>query len=550
MNRTLLLCLAGLGAAVGGFWIGFEASPRDPALSGEPTASREAEKRPSKDAIAPASSVSNQSEGTGERPVPAASASMRETVVTILDYPSGLHRTAKLRRFFDRVPAAQFPALLDELRRNKIEPQAIEMLFRVWAERDPENGARHILMLPADSTRSLVVGAFVRAWGRHDLEKAKLWARQNLSGIEGQAPLSYLDSLTPMAPPRKIAEIVATGSKEQRQKELSRYVTSKAAQNPESALDEAMTLTNQEDRNSAYFAVFPTWANKDPLAALRWREAQRKKFPDLPSGFEESAFVQLAAKDSGAARSLLNSIEPGRQRSRYADLLAASMMRDDPAGALAYFEETKAQNPSADSTAFFAAWFEADPAAAAGRFRTEIAQRFPGAKMKQADGAIKNAIAKWAEKDPRSAADFAATLPVETQASVFFKLSEQWCAKDGSAALGWASSLPPGPARDEAMRQFTFTWARHDTNQSTAWLARLPNDSARWAATEGFVFSIIDTDPDAALDWARSIPNESKRLDIVRRAWRQWSQKNSPSAQDWLENGGLNESERAAIQRE
>jgi hypothetical protein len=130
---------------------------------------------------------------------------------------------------------------------------------------------------------------------------------------------------------------------------------------------------------------------------------------------------------------------------------------------------------------------------------------------------------------------------------VFYAVADAWCAKDGRAAVDWATALPSGKAKENALREFTYIWAKHDTKQSTAWLNALPGDASRWAATEGFVFSIIDTDPDAAIGWARSIPDEAKRLNIMSRAWAKWNDNNRQSAFDWITNAELSDQERDAI---
>lgn len=469
----------------------------------------------------------------------------------ILAYPSDLRRRGELKRYFERLAPAQFSAVLDDLLRSDSPAHTVEMLFRVWAEKAPEEGARHALRLTAGVMRTRAMGAFVRAWGRDDVTAAQKWAEHSLTGGELSTAQQYFAGLARASDsPRSFPAILAMGDRAERQSALRQHFQAQAKVDPAAALAEALKLEVPGDRRAVIDNLLSAWLEKEPLRALRWAQAERKKGSTVATvSEEERAFLKVAAQDVAGAREFLTTVQDVKQHARLADVLAARLVKEDPSTAQALFAEVRAADPAWNCAAFFNAWFEADPAAAAETFREDIARRTAGKSAWGAHTLITAVIAPWVAKDPAAAADFASTLPPETHSTVLFAIAKRWCAADGAAALHWASAQPAGPARDEAMKQFTFIWAQHDTTQSTAWLEKLPADSGRWTATEGFVFSVMDTEPDAALGWARTIPDEARRLDILRRAWGQWSGKNYRSAVDWIENTTLSAEERAAVVR-
>lgn len=549
-SRLLVSCALSLATALAGFAIGlvqgrngFIHLPGAPGSAPVPLAA------PPRSAPRAAGSARTAIDQNETRPVAreAAESDSSESLETILSFPSALHRTVALKAFFDAVSPAQFATLLHELQRRDITGEPIDMLFRLWGEKAPAEGKRAALSFPAGPARIALMGAFTRAWARRDPEGARQFAMDHLTGAEREFALNYLRTIVPQ-PTRTLPEILAMTDLQARTREMQRYFTEAGQSNPAAALAQARKLETSEDEKSMVAHLFYSWAAKDPEAALRWAEAERKSGRKLPTGWvPHTSFTQLATKSPERARAFVDSMDHGIQRDELEDILAGQLLRRDPAAAFQYVEERTAANPNATTRVFFATWFAIDPANAAPKFHEEIARRYPGDAVKKAAPLVAETIHNWAAKDPRAAAEFAARFPASALATLFGDISAEWCRADGAAATQWATELPQGAARDEALRQFTYTWAKHDTSESTAWLEQLPPDSGRWAATEGLVFSVIDTDPDAALGWVRSIPDENKRLNILRRAWRSWSRDSAESARDWKEHASLTAAERKTL---
>jgi hypothetical protein len=482
-----------------------------------------------------------------------------ESIEKAMSYPSALHRTAALKRYFDTLGDGEFATAFPKVRTiAETQPEVMEMLARAWVERAPEEAGRAMLTLPEGTLRSRVLGAFSRAWARKNPAVAMAWVEKNLTGPELQSAQSYLKSVKASQSPqpkKSLEEIVAVSSDSERQTLLYRHFQDLMKVNPEDAMKQLLAVPGQSDRRSLQFSLTMNWAQNDPATFVRWLKNKESKEPSTGSEWTNwtsalsRASEQLLAKDPGLVRQLVGEFPEGALKRHLANLYATKLVKDDADAALAFVEEIQARDSSFSVSGILPELLAKDSERGGELLLRELQKSIGENPTNSAEFAART-MKPWINKDAAAAAAFATKMPEAAMPHVFYAVAEVWCARDGRAALDWASALPAGKAKENAIREFTYIWAKHDTKQSTAWINALPSDESRWAATEGFVFSTIDTDPDAALGWARSIPDEAKRLGIVKRAWSKWSNNNFQSAHDWLQNGGLSEKERDAISSE
>jgi hypothetical protein len=474
---------------------------------------------------------------------------------TAMSYPSALHRRAAVKRYFESLDLASFNEVFTRVRKiGEAEPEVLDLFARVWAERAPESAARALLTLPAGPQRSRTLLAFARAWGRRDAAAASAWAEKTFAGQDLQQARSYLKNRGPQAAekPKTFEEIMAIAGRDERQKELSTYLRKLAETDPEKALEQASGIQIQHDRRNAELAVTSLWSYRDPAGFLQWLKKvdSKKQWKGTEwTGWVNSlstAASRLIDKDLNQVRQILDEWPDGQLKNSLATQYSSRLAYSDPEAALSFVEEMKFRNPDFSASNILPGLFEKAPEKGKELLKAEV-ERLQSKNASNAGEYTANLMKKWIEKDASDAAQFATSLPANAMPDVFYAISKEWCIKDGQAALKWATELPSSPAKEHALRQFTYTWSKHDTKKSTTWLSSLPRDNYRWAATEGFVCSTFDTDPDAALGWARSIPDEKQRLSIIARAWVNWEHSNSTSAWDWLGNGELSETERNAI---
>jgi hypothetical protein len=258
----------------------------------------------------------------------------------------------------------------------------------------------------------------------------------------------------------------------------------------------------------------------------------------------------VSTKDVAAARLLAERLPTPHQRSAVLTKVGAKLAAEDPSQAPVWIETLQQANPDFLPMSIFKEWFKRDPAAA-----VQVLSEHPAYQKFRSERPEERVVANyfdfrpWVEKDPAAAASFLANLPKADRATSLYNLGNNWVEKYAAGAIQWARSLPNSDAQDEALRQFTYSWAKSNALGVTKHLDTLPAGSGKSAAIEGFAFATFDVDPDAVLQWVRAIPDESKRLDVLSRAWTDWSRRNRRAAEDWMENvGQLQPAERKAIE--
>lgn len=478
------------------------------------------------------------------------------SIEAAMRHPSVLHRRAALKRFFEAMDLGDFDSIFAKVQAiSETEPEVLEMFARVWAERDPRKASLALLTLPEGTSRSRTLTAFARAWGRRDSAAALAWSEQALTGTDLLQAKGYIESrAAAQSPPkaRSLEEIQSIGSEAERRTALSRHFRELIVSDPVGALKQAETLRDWSNRESMLATISINWAPKDPIAFMAWLKERETKNPSKGADWTtwtdslSAASEVLMETDADQLHQIIESWPAGPLKRSLATDYAGKMIEQDPDAALAFVEDYKVSDPEFSVTAILPQLLAKDPTKGGEMLLAELAQRDAKDPESTCRVAVE-AMKPWIEKDAIASANFATRVPERAMPSVFYEIANVWCARDGSAALQWASKLPAGKPKEHALREFTYIWAKHDTKLSTTWLNSLSNDSSRWAATEGFVYATIDADPDVALGWVRSIPDEKRRSELLARAWRKWNDNNSQSARDWLKNGDLSEQEREMI---
>ena len=121
----------------------------------------------------------------------------------------------------------------------------------------------------------------------------------------------------------------------------------------------------------------------------------------------------------------------------------------------------------------------------------EMAPSFAALSGEVAVPAITFYSQMWAQEDPISALNWAATLPPETLPAAVGGAVQSWMKSDDAAASGWTNTLPAGPVRD--------------------------------AAAAGLVKALYQYDVSGAMAWAGSISNPAVALDVLNKMARDFS---------------------------
>ena len=482
----------------------------------------------------------------------------QEAFAKAASFPSSLHRRWAMKQFFDSLSLDQFPTALGEIEKlNGLFDRDLKFaLFRSWAEDAPDAALRSAGTLRDLDERKEVFGAAIRAWGRRDVAAATAFAEKNLTGMDRTSNLNYLHALAlrqeqAQAPPASPQEELKRALQETDPKKAHSLMFNAyakwAATDPAAAAREAMNLPANE-LSSVLAEITELWIKRDRHAAAAFLD--KLTDPSLQFSIRYSILQRLEYEPK-AKWDFAQLLPAGRQRSEGLSNALTAMYSRDPVSAVSLYESLPEADKQGNFGGFLKAWKQGNPKQAAEALLAS--SPLPADATREAHSSraqnLTFKLKPWIQKDEKAVGEMALALPDKERADVLYAVAQEWCQGDAAAAGTWAAALPAGPARDEAMKQFTFTWAKHDASKVTAWLNQLPADSGKSAAATGFAFSIFDTDPDAALSWTRVIRDEPERLKTLGNAWRQWRSKNSSAATSWLEAAtDLSETERAALQ--
>lgn len=297
----------------------------------------------------------------------------------------------------------------------------------------------------------------------------------------------------------------------------------------------------------------------NPDAAVRFVKA----FPDGgPSEMARLVFARLASQNPAQAESMLNGLEGDQRRNalegildgltgkdpaaavavaeKYPDELRSDklrkvierMMKRDPeqgiAAAIRLTENKKDPDPDINllHSAMYA-WMNLDKAAAA-----QWAGNYTGAGHTTVQAML---VREKAQTDPHAAmADFARLQQTAADqkeltgaaSAIASKLAE----KDIPSAQAWVTSLPPGPAHEEAMAKFTQIWVNEDATAASEWIATFPAGHDKDHAAANLAGAITKRDPAAAFEWASNIQDKAMRRRTIDRVMNEWMQQDPDAA--------------------
>ncbi len=191
--------------------------------------------------------------------------------------------------------------------------------------------------------------------------------------------------------------------------------------------------------------------------------------------------------------------------------------------------------------------------------------------------------ARWAESDPRSAAEFA----LRTEAAPDFigrnplldGVISKWAETSPTAAIAWVEAAPPGASHNAmvitavevmadknpqlalqmlrrdgtalnrtgnvALNIFS-TWAGHDLQAAASGALQL-NGKLEQEAVTGVASAWAERDPRAALGWIDTLPKSLARQDLVETVGRAWAEKDPRAELAWARSLSDEASRRAAL---
>lgn len=289
------------------------------------------------------------------------------------------------------------------------------------------------------------------------LEKLEAWL-EFAKGIKGDEQMTAaMEALT------------ENYSGRERGREFNLLMTMWAKQSPEAAL--AWTQTHDDWRSKwGAGTVLAIYARENPQAAIAWANAH-------PNKDKEEGNWHMTSVISGLAK----------DNPETAALLAQNMDRSEARG--------RAMNYVLDSLM---------------KLRGSDAAR--DMVMALNDGPYKNGMMgelaeRLADRDPASAAQWAATLPSgEARPRVLTEVVDEWAEKNPNDAGNWLNELGSGPEMDQPRERFAWKVQEHDPEAAVAWAGTITDERRRNETSYRIVREWLEREPESARTWVAESP--------------------------------------------
>jgi hypothetical protein len=153
-----------------------------------------------------------------------------------------------------------------------------------------------------------------------------------------------------------------------------------------------------------------------------------------------------------------------------------------------------------------------------------------------------------AREDPASAAAWATRLAGDpNSANITYGISMEWGGRDGAATVRWLESLAGD--QSAAYGAALGSWTRSDPLAASQYIADMTPSSGRDQAIGGLVSSHRWEDPAAAVAWAGQISDPQRRQEVLAQAAEAYVRKDPAGAAAWLPASGLPEETVQRLQR-
>lgn len=320
-----------------------------------------------------------------------------------------------------------------------IRQQAYQTILQSWARTDVRAAVAMFEQLPNSPMRQQIQYSLVYEYTRQHPEEALQWASQ-ASGNNRQQLLSMV--LTQMAgndPQLALNSALSVKDPIQSAQLLSAILGTVASNNPQLAADHISELPAGQFRQQALRTIASQWMGRDPDAALDW----------------------VATLDENAYRATMQQI--GRQLS-YQDPERAAAL-------LPQFSDAMRQQWTPHIAGAMA---RTDPQQAADWIRQFSSDRNYPQLMQQVATA-------WGQQDPLAALDFISELPGNQRLNSMNAIVSSWANTDLQAAASWVSNNASSDEQQVTARSIAWQWASRDFDGARQWVNSL-SDKARDAA--------------------------------------------------------------------
>jgi hypothetical protein len=188
---------------------------------------------------------------------------------------------------------------------------ALNSIRFIWVHSDPVSASEHIGELPPGDTKNALLTNIAGEWAALDPPAALRWAKSLSDGPERHLALVNIAESWADADPAAAAGFALQLSTRLRQSAAAAVISRWATQNPEAAMEWALTTGDDAIQTRALSEVLNLWASVDAVKARQWvenlpagrlRESAIQSYVQAVITWEPSQAVRLAStlKDDSA----------------------------------------------------------------------------------------------------------------------------------------------------------------------------------------------------------------------------------------------------------
>jgi len=434
-------------------------------------------------------------------------------------------------------PEAAF-ARLTELPPDWQRGQLLRKATTELAHRDPRLAVDLVQQIQGQEFEQLQ-NLVASEWSKTDPSGAAQWVESQ--GRGSQSRLAY--QIAPAYVTQKQDEALAWAlriSRSPGRNLWSAMVGTVAEQNPEAALQLALSAETPAQRNQALAAVIGTIAARDPALAMTHVDK-------LPTSARTQALVQIGTRiaDGSPERSLewLKGLEDTQQRAQVAQSIVSRIaQRDDEVAArlldrvpddlrtpwIRGINNAYANAGDFERGAQWAKRFQDEPIYAGlvanlvGRTPPQNADaafdlisKIPDNRRR--DQLYIQSLSNLAATTPEAAAKGVERISGERERnSAIGNITAQWAQRDYAEARRWAMSLEANKGRDEAIASIAAN-QKTSTDEALSLIAQMRSPDARSGAVFNKAASLARSNPDEARSLLRRYPLDPGRQQRIQR---------------------------------
>jgi len=271
---------------------------------------------------------------------------------------------------------------------------------------------------------------------------------------------------------------------------------SKAAQEPEAAIQEAMFMDAGYERDSALQNIAATWAAKDPEQALAYAQ-------DIPNNqirqqLIESILFSWAETDPQAAYEVLQTLPTTAQTTNISYTIFTYMANENPGKALDLIENIPSARNRFDAYSATIQSWAAQDAQSAARYVDQL-------DNKQLKQQLAPTIVQYlSTQSPETALAWAQEQDPNGQLYLQNTVVSQIAAENPDRALQIALSSQQLELRQQLVVAVVNSLAYNDPVRAASMVDQIPESDLNAETVSTVVYGWANSDPDAAMSWLSS----------------------------------------------